>query len=140
MSNIRLRHLTLGLFALLLSAPVFISAQTQPRIEPWKSPHFSIAPKALYEAASAVASPDNADTAILEDDESYSFDEAGRSVRTEYVIYKVLSQKGADGWDSVAVDWEPWHQARPRIQARVIASDLSVHTLDPKQITEAPAR
>lgn len=140
MSYLNLRRVVTGLFFLLLSFTGFCTAQAQQRVEPWKAPHFSIAPRALYEGASVVASPDNADVAILEDDESYSFDEAGRSTRTEYVIYKVLTQKGAEGWDSVAVDWEPWHQARPRIQARVIASDLSVHTLDPKQITEAPAR
>jgi transglutaminase-like putative cysteine protease len=140
-SYLKLRRLAPGIFFLFfLSAPLFSGAQTQPRVEPWKSPHFSIDPQALYQAASVVAASDNADVAILEDDASYSFDEAGRSVRTEYVIYKVLTQKGAEGWDSVAVDWEPWHQARPRIQARVIARDLSVHTLDAKQITEAPAR
>jgi tetratricopeptide (TPR) repeat protein/transglutaminase-like putative cysteine protease len=116
------------------------SAEGQEHVEPWKAPHFSIDPKTLYEAASIVAAPENADVAILEDDESYSFDETGRSIHTEYVVYKVLNQKGAEGWDSVAVDWEPWHQARPSIKVRVIARDLSVHTLDQKQITEAPAR
>ena len=39
---------------------------------------------------------DNAEVAILEDDESYSFDESGRSVHTQYVVYKVLNQKGAE--------------------------------------------
>ena len=116
------------------------SAQTQQQVEPWKVPHFSIDPTALYQAASAVSAPENEDVAILEDDESYSFDEAGRSVHTGYVVYKVLSQKGAEAWDSAAVDWEPWHQSRPSIKVRVIAPDLSVHTLDPKQITEAPSR
>jgi transglutaminase-like putative cysteine protease/predicted Zn-dependent protease len=115
-------------------------AQEQQQVQPWKAPHFSIDPKALYEAASAVTAPDNADAAVLEDDESYSFDEIGRSVHTAYVIYKVLNQKGVEGWDSAQVDWEPWHQNRPSIKVRVIAADLSVHVLDPKQITEAPAR
>ncbi len=36
--------------------------------------------------------------------------------------------------------WEPWHEARPVIRARVIAPDFTVHTLDPNTITEAPAR
>ena len=57
-----------------------------------------------------------------------------------HFVYKVLTQKGAEGWDSLSVGWEPWHEARPVIRARVIASDLTVHTLDPNTITEEPAR
>ena len=57
-----------------------------------------------------------------------------------HIIYKVLTQKGAEGWDSLSVGWEPWHEARPVIRARVIAPDFTVHTLDPNTITEAPAR
>ena len=115
-------------------------AQAQQRVEPWNAPHFSIEPKALYEAASAVAAPDGATVTVLEDDENYTFDEAGRYVHVGYVVYKVLNQQGAENWDSISVDWEPWHQARPDIRARVIAADSSVHTLDPKSISEAPAR
>src|SRR5580698_3217245 len=112
----------------------------QERVEPWKVPHFSIEPEKLYQAASTIEEPENSNIAILEDDEGYSFDADGRSVHTEYVIYKILNQSGAEGWDSVTVDWEPWHQARPNIKVRVISRDLSVHMLDAKQITEAPAR
>lgn len=119
---------------------VSAAAQAPQKVEPWKAPHFSLDPKALYEAASVVAMPDTADVAVLEDDETYTFDETGRNVHVEYVVYKVLNQKGVEGWDSVSVDWAPWHEARPVIKARVIGTDLSVHTLDPKQITEAPAR
>ena len=112
----------------------------QDRVEPWKAPHFSIDPGKLYQAASTVEEPENASVAILEDDEGYTFDADGRGVHTEYVVYKVLNQTGAEGWDSATVDWEPWHQARPTIKVRVIARDLSVHMLDPRQITEAPER
>jgi len=78
--------------------------------------------------------------AILVDDESYTFDEAGRAVHVGHVVYKVITQKGAEGWDEVAVGWEPWHEARPTIRVRVIAPDFSVHELDPNTITESPAR
>ena len=122
--------------------PLFfaMSGIAQGRVEAWRAPHFSIEPEKLYQAASTVEEVENANVAILEDDEGYSFDEDGRAVHTEYVVYKVLNQTGAEGWDSAVVDWEPWHQARPTIRVRVISRDLSVHTLDPRQITEAPAR
>lgn len=84
--------------------------------------------------------PDGVNVTELCDDESYTYDDAGRQVHVGHVIYKVLTQKGAEGWDALSVSWEPWHEARPVIRARVIAPDYTVHTLDPNTITEAPAR
>jgi len=55
------------------------------------------------------------------------------------VIYKVLTQKGAEGWDSISVGWEPWHQLRPEIRVRVITPDYAEHALEPKNINETPA-
>jgi tetratricopeptide (TPR) repeat protein/transglutaminase-like putative cysteine protease len=116
------------------------AAFAQQPVEPWKAPHFSIDPKDLYVAASAVAAPEGADVTLLEDDESYTFDDAGRTTHTVYAVYKVLTQKGAEGWDSGSIEWEPWHESRPTIKVRVIEPDFAVHTLDPKSINEAPAR
>jgi len=137
-SNLRrfLCSFAAALVLMMLAKP----GSAQERIEAWKVPHFSIEPEKLYQAASSIEEPENANIAILEDDEGYSFDADGRCIHTEYVIYKILNQSGAEGWDSVTVDWEPWHQARPSIKVRVISRDLSVHMLDAKQITEAPAR
>jgi len=59
-------------------------------------------------------------------------------VYTEYLVYKVLTQKGAEGWGSVSVDWEPWHQERPTIKVRVITPDYVVHELDLRTVTDAP--
>ena len=109
-------------------------------VDPWTAPHFSVDPKTLYEAASAVPVPDGANVVELVEDETFSFDEAGRMAHVGHFVYKVITQKGAEGWDSLSVGWEPWHEARPIIRARVIAPDFTVHTLDPNTITEAPAR
>jgi len=109
-------------------------------VESWKAAHFSVEPKVLYEAASAVAAPEGAVATILVDDESFTFDESGRVVHVGHFVYKILTQKGAEGWDSLSVGWEPWHEARPEIKVRVIAPDYSVHSLDPSAITEEPAR
>ncbi len=112
----------------------------QQSVEPWKAPHFSIEPKALYEAASAVTAPEGTNVVILSDDKSYTFDEAGRIVHGGHLVYKILTQKGAEGWDHLWVEWAPWHEARPEIKVRVIAPDFSEHMLDPNTLTEAPAR
>ncbi|MGA2570335.1 MAG: DUF3857 domain-containing protein [Terracidiphilus sp.] len=117
-----------------------VSAAAGPAADPWFAPHFSVDPKALYEAASAVPVPDGANVVELVEDDTYTFDDAGRMAHTGRYVYKVITQKGAEGWDALTVGWEPWHEARPIIRARVIAPDFSAHTLDPKIITEAPAR
>jgi len=116
------------------------SAGASAAVDPWAAPNFSADPKALYEAASAVPVPDGANVVELVEDESYTFDDAGRMAHVGRIVYKVLTQKGAEGWDSLSVGWEPWHEARPQIRARVIGPDFSVHTLDANTITEAPAR
>lgn len=104
------------------------------------TPDFSVDAKTLYEATSAVPVPDGANVVELVEDERYTFDDQGRMNHVGRIIYKVLTQKGAEDWDSLSVGWEPWHEARPVIRARVIAPDFTVHTLDPNTVTEAPAR
>ncbi|MGP8186373.1 MAG: DUF3857 domain-containing protein [Terracidiphilus sp.] len=120
------------------SAPA--SPTASPSADPWLAPSFSVDPKALYEAASAVPVPDGANVVELVEDETYTFDEEGRMAHTGRFVYKVITQKGTEGWDALTVGWAPWHEARPIIRARVIAPDFTVHTLDPNTITEAPAR
>jgi tetratricopeptide (TPR) repeat protein/transglutaminase-like putative cysteine protease len=147
-SSLLRSHLPYLLAALILPAlPAAVDAQSLPEApyaaptaDPWSAPHFSIDPKTLYQAASAAPAPDGANVTELSEDEHFIFDDAGRLVHVGHAIYKVLTQKGAEGYDSLSVGWEPWLEARPVIRARVIAPDFTVHTLDPNTITEAPAR
>ncbi len=107
---------------------------------PWAASHFTIDPKVLYGQASEAAVPEGANVTVLDDEASYSFDASSRSLYTEYMVYKVLTQQGAEGWSSTSVAWEPWHQERPLIRIRVITPDFAVHDLDLKTLTEAPAQ
>jgi tetratricopeptide (TPR) repeat protein/transglutaminase-like putative cysteine protease len=100
--------------------------------------HFTRPAKDLFASASAVPA-DGANIAILEDDDSFSFDEQGRMTHVGYTVYKVLTEKGAEAWDSISIGWEPWHEARPEIKVRVITPDFAEHALDQKNINEAPA-
>ncbi|MGD0840991.1 MAG: DUF3857 domain-containing protein [Candidatus Acidiferrales bacterium] len=101
-------------------------------------PRFSDDPSALYAAASSANPPAGTAVVVLDDEESYVFDAQGSSVDTIYVVYKILTQNGVDDWDNVALAWEPWHENRPTIRARVITPDKVVHPLDPKTITDSP--
>ena len=150
MSSFRARTLNHSLLFTLIACVIGAAGKAQlpeapapaasAQVEPWAAPDFSVDPKTLYEAASAVPVPDGANVVELVEDESYTFDDTGRMNHVGRIIYKVLTQKGAEGWDALSVGWEPWHEARPVIRARVIAPDFTVHELDPNTVTEAPAR
>ena len=107
---------------------------------PWGTPHFTIEPKALYTQASEVTPAEGISLTVLADEESYSFDSAGRVLFTQYAVYKVRTQKIPQGWDTISAQWEPWHQERPTIRARVLGPDGSVHELDTKTLADEPAQ
>jgi transglutaminase-like putative cysteine protease/Flp pilus assembly protein TadD len=127
---------------LLLLIPAFsaFEAHAQQDPQPWSAPHFSVPAKDLYLAASSTPTRDGENVTLFDDDEEFRFDEAGRLTHVGHYIYKVLTAKGAEGWDNLSVGWDPWHEMRPVIRARVIEPDYTEHVLDPKAITEEPAR
>lgn len=102
--------------------------------------HFAADAAGLYQSASQATAPAGADVLMLDDEETVVFDTEGRAVHTRYVLYKVLTQKGAENWGDIAASWEPWHQERPSIRVRVVTGDNAVHVLDEKTITDAPAK
>jgi len=122
-----------SLFAVL--APCLFADSNQT----WTVPHFSDDVAALYKAASDVSFPPGSDAIVLDEENSYVFDAQGRTVQTRYLLYKVLTQSGVEGWGQVLLDWEPWHEGRPAVRARVITPDNVVHLLDQKTLVDAPA-
>jgi tetratricopeptide (TPR) repeat protein len=106
----------------------------------WSQPRFTADGAALNKAASGVNVKPGTDVVVLDEEDSYVFEADGKAVHTHYLVYKVLTQRGADGWDATSLQWEPWHEERPSIRARVITPDNIVHLLDVKTITDAPAQ
>jgi Flp pilus assembly protein TadD len=106
----------------------------------WDSPRFGTDGATLYKAASQSSPKEGADVVVLDEEESYVFDSDGKALHTHYLVYKVLTQKGAEGWDGISVAWQPWHEERPTMRARVVTPDNAIHGLDPNTITDAPAR
>ncbi len=106
----------------------------------WDIPRFSAEGMTLYKAASSVTPKAGTDVVVLDEEENYVFDADGKAIRTHYLVYKVLTQKGSQGWDDISLGWEPWHEERPTVRARVITPDNVIHALDPKTITDSPAR
>lgn len=130
--------LCLGLgFGLALIGASFAQSSGGRQAAGYYAPHFSVDPKALYAEASQVSAPDGTNIIVLTDDEDYVFDEQGRAVHTQYLVFKVLTEAGVDGWSHVSVPWAPWREERPAIRARVIGADGEVHALDPKTVSDA---
>ena len=100
------------------SAPTFVYSQQS--VSPWDAPHFSMPARDLYRAISLVPVTENANVLLFDDDEQFTFDDAGRLTHVGHYIYKVLNSKGAEGWHSLSVGWDPWHETRPIVLARVI--------------------
>lgn len=59
-----------------------------------------------------------------------------RVTRINHQIYKILDPQKIDGWNSVRVEFAPWHQLKPEIRARVVSPSGEVTTLDPKTLVE----
>jgi len=119
---------------------VLASARAADDASRWNLPRFTADPATLNQTAASVNPKTGTDVIVLDEENSYVFDEEGKAVHTHYLVYKVMTQRGAEGWDSIDLGWQPWHEDRPTMRARVVTADNAIHSLDPKTITDAPAR
>ncbi len=108
--------------------------------ETWDAPAFSASPAQLQQAAKDVRHERATDVVVLLDERIFVIDEQHRLTRKSRLIYRVDSPNGVERWAASAARWQPWHQARPRIQARVVTRDGRQHELDPNLLTESGTR
>src|SRR6185436_917064 len=73
---------------------------------------------------------------VLLSEARYEYDDAGREVYTYRLLYRITDASADESWSSIEEHWSPWHQERPRLRARVITPDGTVHMLDPATIAE----
>jgi tetratricopeptide (TPR) repeat protein/transglutaminase-like putative cysteine protease len=105
---------------------------------PWEGAAFTADAGAIARAAARIDS-DGDDVVVLLMEASYSFDEAGRETFSQRLVYRILSANAHESWSTVEESWEPWHQARPEVRARVITPDGAEHALDPTTLSESSA-
>jgi hypothetical protein len=105
--------------------------------EVWDAPALSVPAAQLLQSATAIKRERPADIVVLLDERIFVFDDADRLTRTSHMIYRVDSPNGVEGWASSSAEWQPWHQAKPDIRARVISVDGGEHLIDPKLLTDA---
>jgi len=107
--------------------------------QPWSGKPFAGEPKEMLAAAETVSAGEG-DAVVLLDELQYTFDDRGRATSTSRLIFRLIDESAIDNWSTVQTEWAPWYQERPVIEARVIAKDGSVHTLDPEAVIESAAR
>ncbi len=104
----------------------------------WDVPAFSASPDALRHAADKVKPGKDNEATVLLNELRFTFDAAGREIEVRHRVYRVDTQEGVNRWSEVSAQWAPWHQSRPEINARTIAADGVVHTLDHKTLEDLP--
>lgn len=122
----------------LLLCIAFVSALATTGNDKGSTP-FSDDTAGLYQRVSQMTPPAGADVLFVENQETLVFDADGQVTHLRYFLYKVLTQKGAEGWADISLSWEPWREERPTLRARVITPDKDVHLLDEKTVTDSPA-
>lgn len=130
------------LFLAGLSSGSRLAADDATQSSPWRNTApFSATPADVLAAAQAqlASAPTDADVVILWRQVDVQFDAAHRRRFYNRLIYAIRTPDGAAAWAQSKVDYSPWHQERPRLRARVITPDGTVHTLDPKTIVERPS-
>jgi tetratricopeptide (TPR) repeat protein len=106
--------------------------------EPWDTP-FASDTRAQIKAARDIPVPDDQGVVILLEQHKYVIDENGRTVFTIRKVYRILKEDAIEDWSSIEQEYQPWHQSKPELRARVITEDGAVHWLDPKTIGDSPS-
>jgi hypothetical protein len=101
----------------------------------WDAPAFTTPAPRLLEAARSVQRARAVDVVVLLDERIFEIDEQHRLTRTTRLVYRIDSPAGVERWAASSAHWQPWHQARPEIRARVITNDGREHALDQKLLT-----
>lgn len=104
--------------------------------EPWLDAPFA-APPAEVVAAAAALRPAAADVHVLYREASYRFELDHRLELRQTLVYQVLTPEGLDAFAATEAAWNPWHQQRPEIRARVITAAGEVRELDQQRVDEA---
>jgi len=131
-------HSVLRLRVAVFAAVVSLCGSVLFASDPWDAAPFASDPKDLIAAAEKV--PSDAGFVVLLDEAHYSFEADGKSHTTQRHMFRIVDDSAIEALGTIEVPWAPWYNDRPTVQARVVSKDGTVHTLDAKAITEAPAR
>jgi tetratricopeptide (TPR) repeat protein len=122
----------------LLALLQFPSGLSLRAAEPWDVP-FAGNPQVLLDAAKRIPVPETQPVLILLEQHQIAIDEGGRITSKVRKVFRVANEDALEEWASVEQEFQPWHESKPELRARVIAADGTVHWLEPKTIADSPA-
>src|SRR5215469_13133078 len=122
----------LGLIVFNFGSPLFCTD------DPWSAPALTQDPKVLLKASESFPPNLKVGATILWNRMNCRFEQDGRMHSTAHVIYRIDSNEAIRGLSAVRVVWRPWHQQKPTIRARVIASNGESHGLDASSLVDSP--
>jgi transglutaminase-like putative cysteine protease/tetratricopeptide (TPR) repeat protein len=116
-----------------------VSGQVPGDVQAWvKAPAFAADPEQLRRASLASPAKESVVAIELLEDTKISFDADGRKTMRYRYVFRIDQDSAIEGWGSVSAQWEPWHQTKPTLRARVIRPDGKVFQLDPSTVGEFP--
>jgi transglutaminase-like putative cysteine protease/tetratricopeptide (TPR) repeat protein len=127
-------------FWISLAAILAVSSLPAGAADAWDAPAFSVPARDLLEAASAVKREQVTAVVVLLDERTFVLDEQHRLTSISRLIYRIDSPDGVERWAASTAPWQPWHQSKPTIRARVITLDGQEHQIDQKLLTDAANR
>ncbi|MES2221942.1 MAG: DUF3857 domain-containing protein [Acidobacteriota bacterium] len=137
-SSTRLLSLAVLLPIVTLSAHT-LGAQAVPLSpSPFEGAAFSMSASDIRTAAASVPSDKISDATILYEETDYLISEKGTLHFIHRIVYRIDTNNGVRGWAEAAMDWDPWYQNPSQINARILQTDGTFATLDPKTITDSP--
>jgi tetratricopeptide (TPR) repeat protein len=119
---------------------VTISAGASSNSEICSSPGFSLSPSAMLQNASVPEQNTSLGAVVLCQQDSYVFASDGSAVENFRFVFKVFTQSAAESWGQLESRWEPWHENKHKIRARVITPTGEEHWLDQKTFSETTAQ
>jgi tetratricopeptide (TPR) repeat protein len=125
-------HRLLAMMAVLLSGMATHAA------EPWDIP-FAGDPKAMVEAAKSIRVRDAQPVIVLLEQYQYTIDDSGRTTSKLRKVFRIVTGDGVEEWSSIEQEYQPWHENKPEMRARVIGIDGAVHWLETQTIADSPA-
>jgi tetratricopeptide (TPR) repeat protein/transglutaminase-like putative cysteine protease len=102
----------------------------------WDREPFSVSPADALADAGSNEVDENAEVEFLWDESRYRFDEGNRKTSVAHQVYHIRRRAAIDRWGVFQTTWEPWHESRPEIRARVITPDGRELFLDPTTVEE----
>lgn len=101
---------------------------------------FSTEAEELLRSAGAPDGANRHGVSIQLEETELKIDASNRVTARHHMIYRIDSPDAVEGWGKVEMEWSQWYQKRPVIHARVVTPDGVEHMLDPKTLSDAPAR